>query len=173
MALVSKSRGDEVSGMHGDSSDSDVQVVSSGFVTPAEGSGGVPAEGSVVTRAGEVLSGEVSGPQTVDASRRVRYRQKGTPPAEMEAMVAVGVSEVAHLVAPADVLTSGRGPSVSGGNIPRAALTESHGARGSRDQGEAQSQFQEIVHQVAPADVRPLREVTFLGWRSLCRLRPG
>ena len=123
MAFVSKSRGDEVSDMLGDSSDSDVQVVSSGFLTAAEGSGGVPAEGSVVTRAGEVLSGEVSGPQTVDVNRRVRHRQKVTPPAEMEAAVAVGVSEVAHLVAPADVLTSGRGSSVSGGTIPRAALT--------------------------------------------------
>ena len=142
--------------MVGDSSDSDVQVLSSGFVTPAEGSGGVPAEGSGLTREGELPSGEVSGPRSGEASRRLRHRRKVTPPAEMGVAVTGGMSsnpEVAHQVAPADVLTSGRGPSASGGNIPRGALTESPGARGSRDQGEAQSQFQDVAHQVAPADV--------------------
>ena len=99
---------------------------------------------------GVIPTGEVSGPQGEEASRRLRHRRKVTPPASPGAAVTGGVSsvDVVHEVVrstPADVSTSGRGPSIPGGSsaLPRVALTESLGARGSRDQGEAQNEFQE------------------------------
>ena len=133
-----------------DESDSDVQVVSSNFVSAA---------GSVLSPGGVMPTGAVSGPQGEEAGRRLRHSRKVTPPASSGAAVTGGVSsvDVVHEVVrstPADVSTSGRGPSIPGGSsaLPRVALTESLGARGSRGQGEAQNEFQEVVRSV-PADV--------------------
>ena len=105
-----------------DESDSNVQVVSSSFVL---------AVGSGLSPGGVIPTGEVSGPQGEEASRRLRHSRKVTPPASPGAVVTGGVSsvDVVHEVVrstPADVSTSGRGPSIPGGSsaLPRVALTE-------------------------------------------------
>ena len=69
-----------------DGSDSDVQVVSSSFVDRAEG--------SVLSPGGVIPTGEVSGPQGEEASRRLRHRRKVTPPATPGAVVTGGMSSL-------------------------------------------------------------------------------